>query len=156
MVVLILFTMKTRLVLLLTLCLGAVSARAATGADAEVAAATRAWTDAFASHDADRIAALYAPEAVFWGTNSAVIRNTPELVRAYFVNLKNRPTVRIELDEQNVRVYGEVAINTGRYSVHEIKDGQPTVRPLRFSFVYRKVDGRWLIVDHHSSAMPAT
>jgi uncharacterized protein (TIGR02246 family) len=147
--------MKSHLFLFLMLGLGTLSSRAATGAEPEIAAATRAWTDAFASHDADRIAALYAPDAIFWGTNSALIRNTPELVRAYFVNLKNRPTVRIELDEQNVRVYGDVAVNTGRYSVHEVKDGQPTVRPLRFSFVYRKVDGRWLIVDHHSSAMPA-
>ncbi len=119
-----------------------------------VAAATRAWTDAFASHDANRIAALYAPDAVFWGTGSTVIRNTPELIREYFINLKNRPTVRIELDEQHVRVYGDVALNTGRYSVHEIKDGQPTIRPLRFSFTYRHVNDRWLIVDHHSSAMP--
>lgn len=123
-------------------------------AKAEVAAATNAWIDAFASHDADRIAALYAPEAVFWGTNSPTIRDTPALVRAYFENLKNRPTVRIAIDEQHIRVYGDTAVNSGRYSVHEIRDDQPTVRPLRFSFTYRRHDGHWLIVDHHSSAMP--
>jgi len=122
----------------------------------QVSAATQAWIAAFASHDADRIAALYAPDAVFWGTNSTVIRDTPALVREYFINLKNRPTVRIEVDEQHVRVYGDFAINSGRYSVHEIKDGQPTARPLRFTFTYRRVDGRWLIADHHSSAMPVT
>lgn len=121
---------------------------------ADVAAATQAWIEAFASHDAGRIAALYAPDAVFWGTNSPVIRDTPARVREYFENLKNRPTVRIALDEQHIRVYGELAINSGRYSVHELREGQPTVRPLRFSFTYRRQEGRWLIVDHHSSVLP--
>jgi uncharacterized protein (TIGR02246 family) len=121
----------------------------------EVAATTNAWVEAFASHDPAKIAALYAPDAVFWGTNSPTIRDTPALIREYFGNLKGRPTVRIEIDEQHIRVYGDVAINSGRYTVHEVKDGQSTVRPLRFSFVYRRQDGRWLIIDHHSSALPA-
>jgi uncharacterized protein (TIGR02246 family) len=121
----------------------------------DVAAATNEWIEAFASHDAGKIAALYAPDAIFWGTTSPVIRDTPALIREYFENLKGRPTVRIELDEQHIRIYGDTAINTGRYTVHEVRDGQPTVRPLRFSFTYRRHEGRWLIVDHHSSALPA-
>ena len=128
--------------------------RAAAETKAEVAAATNAWVEAFASHDAERITALYAPDAIFWGTTSPTLRDTPALIREYFENLKGRPTVRIELDEQHIRIYGDTAINTGRYTVHEVRDGQPTARPLRFSFTYRRHEGRWLIVDHHSSAMP--
>lgn len=143
-----------RLSSFLLLLLGAARLPAANDATAEVASATRAWIEAFASHDAGRIAALYAPDAVFWGTGSPTIRDTPALVREYFENLKGRPTVRIEIDEQRVRRYGDLAVNSGRYSVHEAKEGKPTVRPLRFSFVYRLHEGRWLIVDHHSSAMP--
>lgn len=142
--------------LLFALLLAGLVLRAAAGPNEDVAATTSAWTEAFASHDADRIAALYAPDAVFWGTTSPVIRDTPALIREYFVNLKNRPTVRIELDEQHIRVYGDLAVNSGRYSVHEVREGQPTVRPLRFSFTYRRQEGRWLIVDHHSSALPAS
>lgn len=141
-----------RLLLLGILCLPCLHVCADEKSD--VAAATNAWIEAFASHDAARIAALYAPDAVFWGTNSSTIRDTPALVRAYFENLKNRPTVRLVIDEQHIRVYGDTAVNTGRYSVHEIRDGQLTVRPLRFSFTYRRQDDRWLIVSHHSSAMP--
>lgn len=140
------------LLLIGLLCLPAL--RVYADAKADVAAATNAWIEAFASHDAGRIAALYAPDAVFWGTNSPTIRDTPAHVRAYFENLKDRPTVRLVIDEQHIRVYGDTAVNTGRYSVHEVKDGQPTVRPLRFSFTYHRRDGRWLIVSHHSSAMP--
>lgn len=128
--------------------------RASAGPKDDVAAATHAWIEAFASHDAGRIVALYAPDAVFWGTNSPTIRDTPALIREYFENLKDRPTVRIEIDEQHIRIHGDVALNSGRYTVHETKDGQPTVRPLRFSFAYRRDEGRWLIIDHHSSALP--
>jgi uncharacterized protein (TIGR02246 family) len=131
-----------------------IALRAAAGPKEDVAAATHAWVEAFASHDPSRITALYAPDAIFWGTASPTIRDTPELIREYFENLQNRPTVRIEIDEQHIRVYGDVAIDSGRYTVHEVKAGQPTVRPLRFSFVYRRQEGRWLIVDHHSSALP--
>lgn len=35
------------------------------------------------------------------------------------------------------------------------KDGENKSLPARYSFVYVKRDGQWLIVDHHSSAMPA-
>jgi uncharacterized protein (TIGR02246 family) len=143
-----------RLNLLLALLLGSMTPFAHANPTDEVTRATQAWVEAFASHDAGRIAALYAPDAVFWGTGSTTLRNTPALIREYFENLKNRPTVRIEIDEQHVRRFGDLAINSGRYSVHETKEGKPTVRPLRFSFVYRHHEGRWLIVDHHSSAMP--
>jgi hypothetical protein len=34
-------------------------------------------------------------------------------------------------------------------------DGEATIRPGRFSFAYRLVDGEWLIADHHSSQLPA-
>jgi len=127
---------------------------AVAGPNEEVAAATNAWVEAFASHDAGRITALYAPDAVFWGTTSPVIRDTPELIQTYFENLKSRPTLLIELGEQHIRVYGDIAINSGYYIVHEIKEDQPVTTPLRFSFVYRRNQDRWLIIDHHSSALP--
>jgi hypothetical protein len=61
------------------------------------------------------------------------------------------------LGEQRIRVYGDLAINTGTYTfIGPARDaaGKPISRPARFSFVYRNRDGRWLIVDHHSSAVP--
>jgi ketosteroid isomerase-like protein len=40
----------------------------------EVIAATAAWAEAFNARDAQQIAALYADDAVFWGTISPTIR----------------------------------------------------------------------------------
>lgn len=125
----------------------------------QVAAATRAWIDAMGSHDQERVLALYDPEAVLWGTTSPTLRDNPASVRDYFNFLRTAPPYyKGVLGEQRIRVHGDFAINTGTYTfIGPALDaeGKPISRPARFSFVYRKRDGRWLIVDHHSSAVPA-
>jgi hypothetical protein len=52
-------------------------------------------------------------------------------------------------------VYGDAAVNTGYYTFSYSKDGEVKTLPARYSFTYIKSVERWLIVDHHSSAMPA-
>ena len=124
----------------------------------QVAAATQAWIDAMGSHDQERVVALYDSEAVLWGTTSPTLRDSPAAVRDYFNLLqKVPPDYKGVLGEQRIRVYGDIAINTGTYTfIGPARDaaGKPISRPARFSFVYRYRDGRWLIVDHHSSAVP--
>jgi hypothetical protein len=90
----------------------------------DVAAAAVQWTKLFVDDNPDPILALYAKDAVLWGTLSPTRRETPAALREYFV---------------------------GAY----VKDGQAQTIPARYSFVYVKQGGKWLIVDHHSSAMPA-
>jgi hypothetical protein len=50
--------------------------------------------------------------------------------------------------------FSDTAINTGYYTFTYVKDGESKSVPARSSFVYAKRNGRWMIVDHHSSAMP--
>ncbi len=126
------------------------------GPKEDVAAATQAWIDAMSSHDAERVLALYDSEAVLWGTRSPTLRDTPATVREYFNILRTvPPSYKAVLGEQHIRVYGDIAINSGTYTFSEVRDGKQITRPARFSFVYRNRGGRWLIVDHHSSAVPA-
>ena len=124
----------------------------------EIMAATTAWIDAMSSHDAERVVALYDPEAVLLGTTSPTLRDNPATVQDYFKFLRTAPPYyKGVLGEQRIRVYGDVAINTGTYTfIGPARDaaGTPISRPARFSFVYRNRNGRWLIVDHHSSAVP--
>jgi len=145
-------------------CVALLSACATPAADLatpkdQVAAATRAWIDAMSNHDQERVVALYDPEAVLWGTTSPQLRDSPATVRDYFNFLRTAPPYyKGVLGEQRIRVHGDTAINTGTYTfVGPARDaaGNPISRPARFSFVYRNRDGRWLIVDHHSSAVPA-
>ena len=122
----------------------------------EIAAVTQKWIEGMTRHDIDGVVALYDPEAILWGTRSPTLRDKPESVREYFNILKTvPPSYKAVLGEQRIRIYGDVAINTGTYTFSEIRDGKEIVRPARFSFVFRYRNGQWLIVDHHSSAVPA-
>lgn len=121
----------------------------------DVDAATQAWVAAYNSRDPKQIVALYAPEAVFWGTSSPVLRDTPDAIADYFSGEPSRPNGRVQVGAHRVRVWGDVAASTGSYTFSDVRDGQTIQRPARFSFVYRRVNGRWMIVDHHSSAAPA-
>ena len=131
------------------------------GSDAkqQVAAATKAWIDGMGAHDQDRVVSLYASDAVLWGTTSPTVRDNPTSIREYFNFLRTAPPhYKGVLGDQRIRVYGDTAINTGSYTFSGPAvdaAGVPISRPARFRFVYRYQEGRWLIVDHHSSAVPA-
>ena len=56
-----------------------------------------------------------------------------------------------KIDESKVRTFADMAINSGVYTF-TFKEGV-TVQA-RFTFVYRWNGQRWMIVEHHSSAMP--
>ena len=124
------------------------------GASEQVAAATRAWRAAYDSRDPSRITALYDSDAVLWGTAAKTVAPNPAAIAEYFKNAAARPNARVSFGEQNIRVYGDFAVNTGYYTFSDVRDGQSTERPARYMLVFRNREGRWLIVGHHSSLVP--
>ncbi len=121
---------------------------------ADVAAATAAWTHAIA--DPDKVSSLYSDDAVLWGTLSPTIRSGRTAVRDYFAGAaKALPDFKVALGDQQIRVYGNAAVNSGFYTFSWVKDGETKTLPARYSFTYVKDGDRWLIVDHHSSPMPS-
>lgn len=120
----------------------------------EVAAASRGWTEAYGSRDPKRITAYYARDAVFWGTSSKTVRATPEAIWEYFKDAGSRPDARVEIVEQHIQVYGDVGVNTGIYNFSDIRDGKRVPNPSRFSMVFHKRAGQWVLVQHHSSRLP--
>lgn len=123
---------------------------------ASVHTATEAWIDAFNRSDRAAICALYDPQAVLWGTTAAELITTPQGIAAYFdAVFALRPVPRMVLLEVLPRVFGEVAVSTGRYTLALSPPPQAREVPARFSFTWRRTAGAWRIVDHHSSAMPA-
>ena len=119
------------------------------GPTEEVAAATQAWIDGMNSHNKERVVALYDREAVLWGTRSATLRDKPATVSDYFKILDTvPPSYKVALDEQRIRVYGDIAINTGNYTFSELRDDRPVIRPARFTFVFLNRAGRWELLAH--------
>ena len=126
--------------------------RADDAISAQVAAATSEWISTFNTRDPARISALYAPDAILWGTVSRTIRTKPEEILEYFIeSATRRPDLRMVLGEYHVRVYGNIAINSGYYTSRNPVDGQEVVIPMRFTFTYRRQGNRWMIINHHSS-----
>jgi uncharacterized protein (TIGR02246 family) len=131
------------------------STTARAGDKEDVAATAGRWADAFSAETPDGILALYDREAVLWGTLSPKRRDNPEAIRDYMVTaFKALPEHRVSFGDQLIRVYGNTAINTGYYTFTYKKDGESKSLPARYSFVYLRRNGQWMIVDHHSSAMP--
>jgi uncharacterized protein (TIGR02246 family) len=128
---------------------------ASAGPKEDVTAATFAWGHALGEDDPDKVLPLYSDDAVLWGTLSPTVRADRAALRDYFVTaFKVLPGLKVAFGDQLVRVYGDTAINTGYYTFSYAKDAETKTLPARYSFTYVKNGDRWLIVDHHSSAMP--
>lgn len=115
---------------------------------------TAAWAEAYNSRDRARIVALYAPDAVLIGTSAKKPAAGRAAIAAYFRDAASRPTARVVLGEHSARVYGDTAIDSGLYTFFEAREGGAALTPARYTFVYRKREGQWLIVEHHSSRVP--
>src|SRR6516165_883402 len=132
-----------------------IAANAFAGPKEDVAAATAKWGETLGQDDPDKVLELYATDAVLWGTLSPTVRSNRAALRDYFVMaFKVLPGLKVTFGEQLIRVYGDTAVNTGYYTFSYVKDGEAKTLPARYSFTFVKDGGNWMIVDHHSSAMP--
>jgi uncharacterized protein (TIGR02246 family) len=130
---------------------------ASAGPKEDVAAATSTWARALGEDDPDKVLPLYSDDAVLWGTLSPTVRADRAALRDYFVTaFKVLPALKVTFGDQLIRVYGGTAVNTGYYTFSYVKDGDTKSLPARYSFTFVKSGEQWLIVDHHSSAMPST
>jgi len=140
----------------LSIVLLSIAPQALPGDKEDVAAATMKWAELFVLDDPGPILVLYAKDGVLWGTLSPTRRDTPEALKEYFVAaFRALPGHKVSFGDQYIRVYGDTAVNTGYYTFSFTKDGEAKSLPARYSFTYVKQGGQWLIVDHHSSGMPA-
>jgi hypothetical protein len=103
----------------------------------------------------DKVLPLYSEDAVLWGTLSPTVRADRAALRDYFVTaFKVLPGLKVAFGDQLIRIYDATAVNTGYYTFSYVRDGETKSLPARYSFTYVKRGENWLIVDHHSSAMP--
>jgi uncharacterized protein (TIGR02246 family) len=120
----------------------------------EIAALFDEWNTALSTLDPQKVADRYAPNAVLLPTVSNEVRADRARIVDYFQHfLENHP--KGEVLKSHVAVLDEDdAIDAGTYRFTLTKDGVTRTVDARYTFVYEKIDGKWLIVNHHSSAMP--
>ncbi|MDT0307125.1 SgcJ/EcaC family oxidoreductase [Streptomyces sp. DSM 44917] len=125
---------------------------------AEIQALFEDWNAALATGDPEAVADLYAPDAALEPTLSNVIRTDRAGIVDYFEHfLAQSPSG--EIDQSYVEILGhDAAVDSGAYTFHltDPATGQARDVAARYTFVYERDrhTGEWLIVDHHSSAMP--
>jgi uncharacterized protein (TIGR02246 family) len=120
----------------------------------EISALFTTWNNALATGSAEQVADLYAPDAVLLPTLSNEVRSDRAGIVNYFEHfLLNKPSGTIEREIINV-LDENTAVNAGVYVFTLHKDGQESKARARFTFLYERIDGKWLIEDHHSSLMP--
>lgn len=121
----------------------------------DVGEATEHWARTFNQGDPTAIVSLYMEDAVLWGTVAPELLTGQQAIRDYFARACVPGALpRVQLEQQHVRVIGDVAVNSGAYLFRVIEQGQERELPARFSMVWRKTFQGWRLVDHHSSARP--
>jgi uncharacterized protein (TIGR02246 family) len=146
-------------VLALAACSGAdkhhkAEAKGALPSEGEIAALFDKWNETLQDGSAHDMAMLYAEDGVLLPTVSNQARNNRGEITDYFEHfLEKKP--RGTINEQYIDVLDEnTAVNSGIYTFDLTKDGEATFVVARYSYLYEKVAGKWLIKSHHSSAMP--
>jgi len=120
----------------------------------EITALFDAWIAALESGDASRVAALYSEDAILLPTISNHVRKSPAEIRDYFAAFLSM-SPRGRLCESSARVLSDdSATHSGIYVFALTVDGKRTEITARFTFIYQRRGGGWMIVEHHSSAMP--
>jgi uncharacterized protein (TIGR02246 family) len=113
------------------------------------------WAKALLTGHPDRVTRNYAPDAVLLPTTSNTPRTNYAEIRDYYFNfLQREPRVRNE--SRKIHIGCNVVTDVGVYSFTLNGPVPGTVATLvaRYTFIYEQRDGAWLIVHHHSSAMP--
>ncbi len=117
----------------------------------EVAALFTEWNAALGTGSPAAVADKYAADAVLLPTVSNEVRTDRAAIIRYFETfLAKKPSGEILTRSVNV-LDADSATDNGTY---RFRFGDGTTVDARYSYVYERRDGRWLIVSHHSSAMP--
>ena len=112
------------------------------------------WNAALATGNPEKVADRYAADAVLLPTVSNTVRTDRAGIVDYFDHfLRAKPQGVIKKSVINL-LDRTTAVDAGVYVFTLTENGKQRQVEARYTFVYELRGGRWLIVNHHSSAMP--
>ncbi|AUY52389.1 SgcJ/EcaC family oxidoreductase [Streptomyces sp. CB01881] len=123
----------------------------------EIAGLFDQWNAALQTGDPEKVADRYAQDAVLLPTASPKIRTNHAEIADYFEHfLQKKP--RGEKIRSVINILdANSAIDAGLYRFHltDPATGATKAVEARYTYEYEKRGGKWLIVNHHSSVLPA-
>jgi len=128
------------------------------GPKEDALAAYQKFFESFTTDNHDQVAALFAPDALFYGTASTEVVTAPAGIRQYFVGAltSKRGTVKAVPFTQTALVLSDaiVAISGSWQSERTLDGKMVTAGPSRNTVVMQKRGDQWLIVQFHNSPTP--
>ena len=112
----------------------------------------------FTTDKHDQVAALFAADALFYGTSSPEVVTTREGIRQYFVSAltgKRGATKATPFEQVALVLSDTVVVVSGKWQSERTLDGKMvTAGPSRNTVVMQKRGDQWLIVQFHNSPTP--
>jgi uncharacterized protein (TIGR02246 family) len=120
----------------------------------DVAAMFARWNAALETVHPDRVARLYAPDALMLPLAAHGARKGAAEIRDYYVYfLQREPKVSVET--RSIRRDCNIVTDAGVYELKaKTRAGKPETFKVRYSFTWQKQDQGWLIVHEHASIGP--
>ncbi len=120
----------------------------------EIVKSIEHWLSSFSDETTKNICSLYDEKASLWGTLSPIKRDSPALIKDYFEQIFKYSNRSAEIIDSSIRLFNDTAICNGVYTFSWFNGDIEVKTTARFSFVYINKNGRWSIIEHHSSSMP--
>jgi hypothetical protein len=149
--------LSKRVLGVLVLAVWAPLAKAGPAEDAQAAFAR--FFPAFVSRNQAQVAAMFAADAQFYGTQSEDLVVTPEGVLQYFTTALDRPDVTEAklLKMTATPLSDSIVLIAGMWRVERTLDGKTTVgSALRMTAVLQKRSEGWTVVQFHNSQRPVS
>ncbi|WP_175408168.1 SgcJ/EcaC family oxidoreductase [Streptomyces sp. TRM64462] len=131
--------------------------RAVKPGEKEIAGLFDQWNAGLRTGDPEKVAARYAPDAVLLPTASPRIRTDRAGIVDYFEHFLQKKPVGEKVTSVINVLDANSAIDAGLYRFHvtDPATGEKSAIDARYTYEYEKRGGTWLIVNHHSSVLPA-
>ena len=134
------------------------TSRAHAGPAEDAHAAFSTFFPAFVTRNHAAVAAMFAPDAQFYGTASPELITKPEGVLRYFAFALDRPDIWLATPLQMTApaLSDNVVTLAGSWKIDRTVDGKTiAMGPYRMTAVMQKRNDRWIVVQFHNSPRPA-
>jgi uncharacterized protein (TIGR02246 family) len=121
--------------------------------ETEIAQLFDRWNQSLQTGDPDKVVENYADDAILLPTVSNIPRTNHEEIKDYFEHFLQKKPVGV-INMHKILIGCNLAVDNGLYTFTLTQNGKQVRVPARYSFEYQYINGKWLIVGHHSSVMP--